>query len=122
MKRAQLSFALLALFTATRALAIDAKAPESCAAGPIVKTYGGSKWLVASLQRRQEPGLRGAGRKRRRAVLNSISPMSATATTSQVGARATARRPTRPYAELQKLTGPSVRALVQETLNAKKPK
>jgi len=37
---------LLAL--ALPALAIDAHAPESCATGPVIKTYGGTPWLVAS--------------------------------------------------------------------------
>jgi hypothetical protein len=40
--------ALVLLSLATPALAIDPHAPESCATGPVIKTYGGTKWLVAS--------------------------------------------------------------------------
>lgn len=44
------AFALAALTTllAPPAQAQGVKAPESCATGPAVKTYGGTKWLVAS--------------------------------------------------------------------------
>jgi hypothetical protein len=42
------ALAVLFALTATSAFAIDPKAPESCATGPIEKTYGGSTWLVAS--------------------------------------------------------------------------
>jgi hypothetical protein len=40
--------ALLVVAAATPALAIDPNAPDSCATGPIEKTYGGTPWLVAS--------------------------------------------------------------------------
>jgi hypothetical protein len=46
MKRVILSLALV--LAATPALAIDPKAPESCATGPVEKSYGGTTWLVAS--------------------------------------------------------------------------
>ena len=46
MKRAILSLALV--LAAVPAFAIDPKAPESCATGPVEKTYGGTPWLVAS--------------------------------------------------------------------------
>jgi hypothetical protein len=39
---------LFAALAATPALALDAKAPESCATGPVERTYGGTPWLVAS--------------------------------------------------------------------------
>jgi hypothetical protein len=41
---------LSALFAlaATPAFAIDAKAPDQCATGPVEKTYGGTPWLVVS--------------------------------------------------------------------------
>ena len=45
--RAAVLVCLFALAT-TPALALDPKAPESCATGPVEKTYGGSVWLVAS--------------------------------------------------------------------------
>jgi hypothetical protein len=44
----RIAFALLFALAATPALAIDANAPDSCATGPIEKTYGGTTWLVAS--------------------------------------------------------------------------
>lgn len=45
----KLSFAMLFLAgTASHALAIDPKAPDSCATGPVEKTYGGTPWLVVS--------------------------------------------------------------------------
>jgi hypothetical protein len=46
MKRVALAAVLV--LAATPALAIDLKAPDSCATGPVEKTYGGSTWLVAS--------------------------------------------------------------------------
>ena len=46
MKSAVLS--LLLVLAATPAFAIDPKAPDQCATGPIEKTYGGTQWLVAS--------------------------------------------------------------------------
>ena len=42
------AFASLLVLAATPASALDPKAPESCAVGPIEKTYGGTTWLVAS--------------------------------------------------------------------------
>src|SRR5215468_2973285 len=42
------SLLCLTLIAATPALALDPKAPDSCATGPVEKTYGGSVWLVAS--------------------------------------------------------------------------
>jgi hypothetical protein len=42
------ALASLLVLAATPALALDPKAPESCAAGPVEKTYGGTTWLVAS--------------------------------------------------------------------------
>ena len=40
--------ALLLLALSSPVLALDPAAPESCATGPVIKTYGGTKWLVAS--------------------------------------------------------------------------
>jgi len=44
----RLALAALFALAATPAFAIDPKAPESCATGPVEKTYGGTPWLVAS--------------------------------------------------------------------------
>ena len=44
----RIAFAVLFVLTATPAFAIDPKAPDSCATGPVEKVYGGSTWLVAS--------------------------------------------------------------------------
>jgi hypothetical protein len=46
MKCIVLSLALV--LAATPAFAIDPKAPDQCATGPIEKTYGGTPWLVVS--------------------------------------------------------------------------
>jgi hypothetical protein len=117
----RVAIVLLAALAATPALALDPKAPESCATGPIVKTYGGSKWLVASCSDGKslvfvtQEG-------------SAAAPFEFDLTYTGDGYDLTGkgsgdRKATdAAYAELQKLTGTSVRALVQETLDAKKPK
>lgn len=111
---------LMLAFTAP-ALAIDAKAPESCATGPIVKTYGGSKWLVASCSDGKSlvfVAQEGSAAAPFEFDLTYVSDGYDLAGKGTGDRKATDAA----YAELQKLTGPSVRALVQETLSAKKPK
>jgi hypothetical protein len=117
----RLAIVLLAVLTATPALALDTKAPESCATGPIVKTYGGSKWLVASCS--DGKSLVFVAQEG-----SAAAPFEFDLTYTGDGYDLTGkgsgdRKATdAAYAELQKLTGTSVRALVQETLGAKKPK
>jgi hypothetical protein len=119
MRRAALVLSLL--LAATQASAGGVKAPESCATGPVVKTYGGSKWLVASCS---------DGKSLVFVAQNgsAAAPFEFDLTYTGDGYDLTGkgtgdRKATdEAYAELQKLTGPSVRALVQETLGAKKPK
>ena len=42
------AFACLLLFASSPAVALDPKAPDSCAAGPVERTYGGTPWLIVS--------------------------------------------------------------------------
>jgi hypothetical protein len=42
------AFACAFILAASPAFALDPKAPDSCATGPVEKTYGGTPWLVAS--------------------------------------------------------------------------
>jgi hypothetical protein len=44
----RIALAALIVIAATPAFALDEKAPEQCATGPVEKTYGGTAWLVAS--------------------------------------------------------------------------
>ena len=121
MKRARLTFALLALFAAAPAFAADVKAPESCATGPIVKTYGGSKWLVASCS--DGKSLVFVAQEGSAAAPFEFD-LTYTGDGYDLTGKGTGDRKATDaaYAEMQKLTGPSIRALVQETLGAKKPK
>jgi hypothetical protein len=119
MRRAALILPLL--LAATQAFAADVKPPESCATGPIIKTYGGSNWLVASCS--DGKSLVFVAQEG-----NAAAPFEFDLTYTGDGYDLTGkgsgdRKATdAAYAELQKLTGASVRALVQETLDAKKPK
>jgi hypothetical protein len=119
MRRAALFLPLL--LAATQASAADVKAPESCATGPVIKTYGGSKWLVASCS--DGKSLVFVAQEG-----SASAPFEFDLTYTGDGYDLTGkgsgdRKATdAAYAELQKLTGTSVRALVQETLDAKKPK
>jgi len=118
MNRALLFACFLAL-AAAPALALDPKAPESCATGPVIKTYGGTKWLVASCSDgRSLVFLTQEGSK--------AAPFEFDLTYTGDGYDLTGhgageRKFTdAAYAELQKLTGPAVRALVEETQKAPK--
>jgi hypothetical protein len=42
------AFVCLLALTTTPALALNPKAPDRCATGPVEKSYGGTPWLVAS--------------------------------------------------------------------------
>jgi len=119
MRRAALI--LLFAFATTQAFAIDAKAPESCATGPVIKTYGGSKWLVASCS--DGKSLVFVAQEGSAAAPFEFD-LTYTGDGYDLAGKGTGDRKATDaaYAELQKLTGPSVRALVAETLSAKKPK
>ena len=116
--RAAAVICLVAL-TARPALALDAKAPESCATGPIEKSYGGSVWLVASCS--DGKSLVFVAKDGSKAA-----PFEFDLTYTGDGYDLTGhgkgdRKATdAAYAELQKLTGTAVRALVAETKTAKK--
>jgi hypothetical protein len=112
--------ALFLLALATPALAIDAHAPESCATGPVYKTYGGTKWLVASCSDGRSLVFVADEK-------SPAHPFEFDLTYAGDGYDLTGhgggdRKYTdAAYAELQKLTGATVRALIEETKTAKKP-
>jgi hypothetical protein len=119
MRRAALILPLL--LAATQASAADVKAPESCATGPIVKAYGGSKWLVASCS--DGKSLVFVAQEKSAAAPFEFD-LTYTGDGYDLTGKGTGDRKATDaaYAEMQKLTGPSIRALVEETLGAKKPK
>jgi hypothetical protein len=112
-------FLILSTLLATPALAIDAKAPDSCATGPIEKTYGGSVWLVASCS--DGKSLVFVAKNGSKAAPFEFD-LTYTGDGYDLAGRGKGDRKATDaaYAELQKLTGTAVRALVAETQAAKK--
>ena len=112
------AFAALAL-AVTPALALNAKAPESCATGPVEKTYGGSTWLVASCSDGKslvfvaKEGSKAAPFEFDLTYTGDGYDLAGHGTGDHTATAAA-------YAELQKLTGNDVRALVAETQKAPK--
>ncbi|MBV9991225.1 MAG: hypothetical protein JOZ72_08010 [Alphaproteobacteria bacterium] len=111
--------ALLLLTAAAPALALDPQAPESCATGPVTKTYGGTPWLVASCSDGKSLVF----------VAKDGSPaapfefdLTYTGDGYDMTGRGKGDRKytDAAYAELSKLTGDAVRALVDETRKAPK--
>lgn len=112
--------ALFLLALAAPALAVDVQAPESCATGPVIKTYGGTQWLVASCS--DGMSLVFVAEEKSKAAPFEFD-LTYTGDGYDLaghgkGDRALAGAA---YAELQKLTGPAVRALIEETKAVKKP-
>ena len=119
MNRALLLASLLPLLAVSPALALDPGAPESCATGPVTKTYGGTKWLVASCSDGKSLVF----------VAQDGSPaapfefdLTYTGDGYDMTGRGKGDRKytDAAYAELSKLTGDAVRALVEETKKAPK--
>ena len=113
------ALALLFVVAATPALALDPKAPANCATGPIEKTYGGSTWLVASCSDGKslvfvaKEGSKAAPFEFDLTYTGDGYDMTGNGTGDRKATDAA-------YAELQKLTGTAVRALVAETQKAPK--
>jgi hypothetical protein len=117
MRRALLVSALVCL-PAVPAFAIDAKAPESCAAGPVEKSYGGSVWLVASCS--DGKSLVFVAKEGSKAAPFEFDMIYTGDGYDLTGKGLGDRKATdAAYAELSKITGPQVHALVQETLKTK---
>jgi hypothetical protein len=120
MKRAQLALALLALF-ATPAYAMDAKAPESCVTGPVIKTYGGSKWLVVSCS--DGKSLVFVAQEG-----SAAAPFEFDLTYTGDGydldghGKGNRKAADAAYADLQKITAADVLSLIKETQGAPRPK
>lgn len=111
--------AALLLVLAAPAHALDASAPESCATGPVVKTYGGTEWLVASCS--DGKSLVFVAKEGSKAAPFEFDLTYTGDGYDMTGHGGGDRKYTdAAYAELQKLTGPAVRALVDETKTAKK--
>ena len=111
--------ALFFLALSVPALALDPGAPESCATGPVIKTYGGTKWLVASCSDGKSLVF----------VAQTGSPaapfefdLTYTGDGYDMTGRGKGDRKytDAAYAELSKLNGEAVRALVEETKKAPK--
>jgi hypothetical protein len=113
------ALACLVAFAATPALAIDAKAPDSCATGPVEKSYGGSVWLVASCSDGKSlVFIAKDGSK--------AAPFEFDLTYTGDGydlaghGKGDRKLTDAAYADLQKLTGKDVRALIAETQKSPK--
>lgn len=121
MNRALPLLSVLALLAAAPAFALDPKAPESCATGPVIKTYGGTPWLVASCS--DGKSLVFVAQEG-----SEAAPFEFDLTYTGDGYDLTGhgggdRKLTdAAYAELQKLTGTTVRALIAETQAVKTKK
>ncbi len=103
----------------TPALALDVKAPESCATGPVEKTYGASAWLVASCSDGKslvfvaKEGSKAAPFEFDLTYTGDGYDLAGHGKGDHTATGAA-------YADLQKLTGNDVRALVAETQKAPK--
>src|SRR5215468_10423894 len=113
------SLLCLTLIAATPALALDAKAPESCATGPIVKSYGGTLWLVVSCS--DGKSLVFVAKDGSKAAPFEFDLTYTGDGYDLAGHGKGDRRATdAAYAELQKLSVNDVRALISETQKAPK--
>ena len=119
MKHAILSLVLA--FAATPAFALDSKAPDQCAAGPIEKTYGGTPWLVASCS--DGKSLVFVAKEGSKAAPFEFDLTYTGDGYDLAGHGKGDRKATdATYAELQKLTAAQVNALIAETQNVKPKK
>ncbi|HWA88464.1 MAG TPA: hypothetical protein VG889_00405 [Rhizomicrobium sp.] len=121
MNRALPLLSALALLAAAPARAIDANAPESCATGPVIETYGGTKWLVASCS--DGKSLVFVAQEGSKAAPFEFDLTYTGDGYDLTGHGGGDRKLTdAAYADLTKLTGTAVRALVAETQAVKPPK
>ncbi len=111
--------AALLVLAASPALAADVKQPESCATGPVEKTYGGTVWLVASCS--DGKSLVFIAKEGSKAAPFEFD-LTYTGDGYDLTGHGTGDRKLTDaaYAELTKLTGPAVRALVEGTRHAGK--
>jgi hypothetical protein len=118
MMRRALFACLLALLPAAPALALDPGAPAQCATGPVEKTYGGSVWLVVSCS--DGKSLVFVAKEGGKAAPFEFD-MTYTGDGYDLSGKGQGDRKATDaaYAELSKITGPQVRALVEETLKTK---
>lgn len=118
MMRRALLVSTLAFLPATPALALDPGQPAQCATGPIEKTYGGSVWLVASCS--DGKSLVFVAKEGSKAAPFEFDMMYSADGWDLTGKGQGDRKATdAAYAELSKITGPQVHALVQETQKIK---
>ena len=109
--------AVLFILAATPVIAAETKPQLHCATGPVEKTYGGSKWLVHSCDDGKSLVFT--------ALAGPAAPFEFDLTYTGNGydldgkGKAGDRKATdAAYAELQKLSGAAVRALIAETQKA----
>ncbi len=118
MRHVLLACALSFTFVASAA-ALDPKAPESCATGPIERTYGGTPWLVASCSDDKslvfvaKEGSPGAPFEFDLYYTGNGYDLTGKGTGNRKATDAA-------YAELSKLTGSAIRALIAETQGVKR--
>ena len=118
MKHARFFLALPTLLAAAPALALDPGAPAQCATGPVEKTYGGTVWLVASCS--DGKSLVFVAKEGGKAAPFEFDMMYTGDGYDLTGKGQGDRKATdAAYAELSKISGAQVRALVQETLKTK---
>ncbi len=118
MRRALL-VCMLALLPATPALALDPGAPAQCATGPVEKTYGGTVWLVVSCS--DGKSLVFVAKEGSKAAPFEFDMMHTGDGYDLTGKGQGDRKATdAAYAELSKINGAQIRALVQETLKTKR--
>jgi hypothetical protein len=118
MMRRALFASLLALLPVTPALALDPGQPAQCATGPIEKTYGGTVWLVASCS--DGKSLVFVAKDGSKAAPFEFDMMYSADGWDLTGKGKGDRKATdAAYAELSKISGAEVHALVQETLKTK---
>jgi hypothetical protein len=112
------ALAVLFAFSATPAFAIDANAPEQCITGPVEKTYGGTTWLVVSCS--DGKSLVFVAKEGGKAAPFEFDLTFTGNDYDLTGHGKGDRKFTdAAYADLQKLTGKDVLALLQETKAAK---
>ena len=109
----------LSLVVATPVSALNANAPESCATGPIEKTYGGTPWLVASCS--DDKSLVFVAKEGSPAAPFEFD-LYYTGNGYDLTGKGTGNRKATDaaYAELSKLTGSAIRALIAETQGVKR--
>lgn len=111
------AFALV-LMSAAPAFALDRGQPAQCATGPVEKAYGGTVWLVASCS--DGKSLVFVAKDGSKAAPFEFDMMYSADGWDLTGKGQGDRKATdAAYAELSKIGGAEVHALVQETLKTK---